>query len=57
SSAGKEQLLRVSEPGVHAGEDALFGGVNKNLYGETLQETKICFLRQQDFKNLLQKYP
>lgn len=57
SSAGKEQLLRVIEPGGYAGEDALFGVVNENLYGETLQETKICFLRQQDFKNLLLKYP
>ena len=25
--------------------------------GETLEETQICFLRQQDFKNLLLKYP
>ena len=57
SSAGKEQLLHVIEPGGYAGEDALFGVVNENLYGETLQETKICFLRQQDFKNLLLKYP
>ena len=57
SSTGKEQLLRVIEPGGYAGEDALFGVVNENLYGETLQETKICFLRQQDFKNLLLKYP
>ncbi|TKU10971.1 cyclic nucleotide-binding domain-containing protein, partial [Citrobacter sp. TBCS-15] len=57
SSAGKEQLLRVIEPGGYAGEDALFGVMNDNLYGETLEETQICFLRQQDFKNLLLKYP
>lgn len=45
------------EPGGYAGEDALFGVMNDNLYGETLEETQICFLRQQDFKNLLLKYP
>nr|WP_270219835.1 cyclic nucleotide-binding domain-containing protein [Lactococcus lactis] len=39
SSAGKEQLLRVIEPGGYAGEDALFGVMNDNLYGETLEET------------------
>ncbi|MFS9669909.1 Crp/Fnr family transcriptional regulator, partial [Klebsiella pneumoniae] len=49
--------LRVIEPGGYAGEDALFGVMNDNLYGETLEETQICFLRQQDFKNLLLKYP
>lgn len=43
SSAGKEQLLRVIEPGGYAGEDALFGVMNDNLYGETLEETQICF--------------
>ena len=43
--------------GGYAGEDALFGVMNDNLYGETLEETQICFLRQQDFKNLLLKYP
>ena len=41
SSAGKEQLLRVIEPGGYAGEDALFGVMNDNLYGETLEETQI----------------
>ncbi|AYF99762.1 Crp/Fnr family transcriptional regulator [Lactococcus allomyrinae] len=54
---GKEQLLRVVEPGGYEGENALFGAVNENLFGETLEETTVCFLKRQDFKKLLIQNP
>lgn len=57
SSSGKEQLLRVVEPGGYEGEDALFGVKNNNLFGEALQNTEICILKQSDFQKLLKDYP
>lgn len=57
SGAGKEQLLRVAEPGDYEGENTLFGVQNDNLFGEALQPTEVCLLRQQDFQRLLLEYP
>ncbi|GMA07543.1 Crp/Fnr family transcriptional regulator [Tetragenococcus halophilus subsp. flandriensis] len=57
SPSGKEQLLRVVEPGGYEGEDALFGVKNNNLFGEALQNTEICILKQSDFQKLLKDYP
>lgn len=57
SASGKEQLLRVVEPGGYEGENALFGAANENLFGEALAETTVCFLRHQDFSQLLLQYP
>lgn len=57
SSSGKEQLLRVVEPGGYEGENALFGVENKNLFGESLQTIEVCILKQSDFQNLLKDYP
>lgn len=54
---GKEQLLRVIGPGEYAGEEALFGAVNENLYGETISKSTICYLKQTDFRKLLLDYP
>ena len=41
SSTGKEQLLRVIEPGGYEGEKSIFGLVNKNLFGEALSDYTI----------------
>lgn len=57
SSNGKEQVLRVVEPGGYEGENQLFGVRNDVLFGEALETTEVCILKQQDFSNLLLKYP
>ncbi|MGX7204593.1 Crp/Fnr family transcriptional regulator [Enterococcus pingfangensis] len=57
SSNGKEQVLRVVEPGEYEGENQLFGVQNDALFGEALEPTEVCILRHQDFSNLLLKYP
>lgn len=57
SASGKEQLLRVVEPGGYEGESLLFGAVNENLFSEALQKTAVCLLKQADFKQLLLDYP
>lgn len=57
SQSGKEQLLRVVEPGQYEGENLLFGIRNENLFVEATQDTEICVLKQSDFQNLLTSYP
>lgn len=57
SSNGKEQVLRVVEPGGYEGENQLFGVRNEVLFSEALETTEVCILRQQDFSELLLSYP
>lgn len=57
SANGKEQVLRVVEPGGYEGENQLFGVRNEVLFGEALELTEVCILKQQDFANLLLHYP
>lgn len=54
---GREQLLRIVQPGDFEGDHFLFGVANDNLFGQALQTTEICLLTQKDFKNLLETYP
>ncbi|MFV0560505.1 MAG: Crp/Fnr family transcriptional regulator [Enterococcus sp.] len=57
SPTGREQLLRVVEPGEYEGESQLFGAQNNELFIETLQPTEVCILKQSDFHRLLLEYP
>ena len=41
SSNGKEQLLRIVEPGGYEGENRLFGANSHHLFAEALQQTDI----------------
>lgn len=45
------------EPGGYEGENAIFGVENSNLFGEALQNTEVCLLKQSDFQALLTDYP
>lgn len=53
SAAGKEQLLRVVEPGSYEGEKQLFGIANETLFGEALEPTKVCTLSKWAFNQVL----
>lgn len=57
TSNGREQLLRVIEPGGYEGESQLFGASNQNLYGEALADTMVCVLLRRDFMCLLDAHP
>ncbi len=54
---GKERLLRLAKPGDYDGESSLFGVTNDNMFGEALEKTEVCFVRQSDFQDLLKSYP
>lgn len=57
SASGKEQLLRVIEPGGYEGEAALFGVVNENMFGEVIKDSVVCFVKSEAFKELLMNNP
>lgn len=54
---GKERLLRIVKPGDYDGESSLFGVTNDNMFGEAMENTEVCFVRQSDFQELLKNYP
>lgn len=58
SDSGKEQLVRILNPGDFTGEVAIFqpGNVHET-YGEALQNTSICLIQQQDLQKYLLEYP
>lgn len=57
NESGKEGILRIAKPGDYDGESSLFGVSNRYLFGEALEKTEVCFLRQADFQTLLQENP
>lgn len=57
SAVGKEQLLRIMEPGDFEGEKLLFTNQEEQVYGEALQDSVICTLPRAPFQELLLTYP
>ncbi|PNY19846.1 Crp/Fnr family transcriptional regulator [Streptococcus parauberis] len=57
SANGKEQLLRVVEPGGYEGENQLFGIENETLFAEALEDTEICTISKQAFNQVMLKNP
>lgn len=57
SDTGKEQLVRILNPGDFAGELALFSDDAHDSYAETMQESEICTIYQADVRALLLQYP
>lgn len=57
SETGKEQLLRILEPGGFTGELALFKETTHEAYGEALVDTKVCMIQRSDLQQFLLKYP
>lgn len=57
SESGKEQVIRVLEPGEFMGELSLF--VHENLIdnAETLEDTTVCVINGEKLKDLMGKYP
>ncbi|MEY2376235.1 Crp/Fnr family transcriptional regulator [Lentilactobacillus buchneri] len=54
---GKEQLLKVLQPGDFDGEAALFNGDQRNVTATALVDSNVCQIEQGAFQKLLQKSP
>lgn len=57
ADTGKEQLLRILNPGDFAGELALFSAVAHDSYAEAMQASEVCMIHQADVRDLLLEYP
>lgn len=59
AESGKEQLVRILEPGDFTGEMALFSPDNTihEAYAEAMVDTKICLIKRSDLQAYLLKYP
>ncbi|SDQ25328.1 Crp/Fnr family transcriptional regulator [Carnobacterium viridans] len=57
SESGKEQLVRILNPGDFTGEMALFSESTHETYAEAMVNTKICMINRLDLQEFLMKYP
>lgn len=57
SESGKEQLVRILNPGDFTGEMALFSESTHETYAEAMIDTKICRIDRSDLQDFLLKYP
>lgn len=57
SETGKEQLVRILEPGDFTGELALFSETEHDAYAEATMKTELCVMNRADFQKFLIKYP
>lgn len=57
SETGKEQLLRILNPGDFTGELALFNDSIHEAFASAMIDTSVCTVKRSDFQNLLLKYP
>lgn len=55
--SGKEQLLRILEPGEFMGEMALFASKEMDSYAETMEKTEICAIHRNDMQQLMKEHP
>ena len=57
SDLGKEQLVRLLNPGDFTGELALFKATVLENYAEAMVDSEICMIKRHDLQRLLVKYP
>lgn len=57
SESGKEQILRILNPGDFTGELALFKEGTHEAYAEAMVDTSICLINRNDLQQFLMKYP
>jgi len=55
--SGKEQLLRIVEPGEFMGELALFTEKDLDSYAEALEDTEICAIHRTDMQKMMYENP
>src|SRR5690625_4992339 len=57
SESGKEQLVRILNPGDFTGELALFKQTVHEAFAEAVVDSEICMIRRDDLQRLLLQYP
>lgn len=57
SEEGKEQIIRIVEPGEFMGELGIFTRKKQNDYAEALETSSICLLESRVVKGYIEKHP
>ena len=57
SETGKEQLVRILDPGDFTGELSLFNESVHDAYAEAMEVVELCVMSRADFQAYLLKYP
>jgi CRP/FNR family transcriptional regulator, anaerobic regulatory protein len=57
AESGKEQLLRILEPGDFMGELSLFTNEMVSSFAEAMVKTEICMIKRPDLQELLSNHP
>ena len=57
SETGKEQLVRILNPGDFTGELSLFTESVHDAYAEAMEPVELCVMDRNDFQQFLLKYP
>lgn len=57
SESGKEQLIRILDPGDFIGEQALFTESVHENYAVALEKTELCVMKRSELQALLLQYP
>lgn len=57
SENGREQLIRILNPGEFTGELALFRESVHEVYAEAMEQTEICSIQRGDLQQILQQHP
>lgn len=57
SDSGKEQLIRILNPGDFTGELALFSESIHESYAEAMENTDVCMITRSDLQKFLMKFP
>lgn len=57
TETGKEQILRILQPGDFFGELSLFGQTSLTNNAEALEHTEICFINKIDIEKLILQLP
>lgn len=57
SDSGKEQLVRILNPGDFTGELALFNEALHESFAEAMVETQVCMIKRSELQEFLLKYP
>lgn len=58
AESGKEQLIRLLNPGEFTGEWTIFSGEGYHEnYAQATRNTNVCTIRREDLEELLQQYP
>lgn len=57
TEGGKEQVVRILNPGDFTGELTVFQASIQEAFAEALMDTQICMIKQEDLQALLLKYP